>query len=107
MINPALFNNTLTLQSVTRTADGQGGWTEEWGDGGTFRARISPLSAQERLMQNKVTGATTHRIYCDNMNVSFDNRIKWGNYYFGITGIINPSEDYQHLEMDVREINYG
>lgn len=105
MINPALFNNTLTLQTLTRTSDGMGGWTEEWADSGTFRARISPLTSAERLAQDKVTGITTHRIYCDNMTVTIEDRIKWGSVYFEIIGIINPSEAYEHLEIDAREVD--
>jgi len=105
MINPALLNNTLTLQTLTETADGAGGHTASWTDVGTFRARISPLTAQERLLQDKRTMLTTHRIYCDNMNVSPKDRIKWGLYYFEIIGITNPSETYHHLEIEAREIN--
>jgi len=105
-ISRSLFNNTLILQTLTRTDDEMGGYTETWADSGTFRARISPLNSAERLMQDKVTGITTHRIYCDNMDVSPDDRIKWGTYYFEIIGIINPSEAYRHLEIDVKEINY-
>ena len=105
MISASLYNNTLTLQTVSRTADGQGGWTEVWADIGSFRARISPLASGERIMQDKTTMPTTHRIYCNNMTVSPEDRIKWGDYYFEIIGVINPSEAYHHLEIDVREIN--
>ena len=105
MISASLYNQTLTLQTKTLTADGQGGFTEAWADSGSFRARISPLSSAERLIQDKVTSMTTHRIYCDNMTVSPEDRIKWGDYYFEIIGIRNPSEAYHHLEIDVREID--
>ncbi len=103
-ISVGLYNNTLTLQLLTETDDGQGGVTKVWADSGSFRARISPLSAQERLLQNKETSVTTHRVYCDNMNVNSNDRIRWGIYYFEIIGIHNPSEAYDHLEIDVREI---
>jgi len=105
-ISPGLLNQTLTLQSVTETADGQGGVTQTWEDAGSFRGRISTLSAQERLMQDKTTNTTTHRVYCDNMTVDPNDRIKWGSYIFEITGITNPSSAYDHLEIDVREIIY-
>ena len=103
-ISAGLLNNTLTLQTLTETVDGQGGVTQAWADSGTFRARISPLTSQERTMQDKNTNTTTHRIYCNNMAVSPKDRFKWGDYYFEITGITNPSEMYHHLEIDVREI---
>jgi len=105
-ISPGLFNNTLTLQSLTETDDGQGGITVAWVDVGNFKARISPLSSQERMLQNKTIQTTTHRIYCNNMTVTTKDRIKWGDYYFEIIGITNPSEAYDHLEIDARDI-YG
>ena len=104
-ISSGLLNHTLTLQTFTETDDGAGGTVSTWTDSGTFRARISPLTSQERLMQDKTTNTTTHKIYCDNMAISPKDRIKWGSYYFEITGIINPSEMYHHLEIHVREID--
>ena len=104
-ISSGLFNHTLTLQTLTETDDGQGGITSAWADSGTFRARVSPLTSQERLMQDKNTNTTTHKIYCDNMTVSPKDRFKWGSYYFEITGIVNPSEMYHHLEIHAREID--
>lgn len=103
-ISSGLLNNTLTLQSLTETDDGQGGVTQTWADVGSFKARVSPLSSQERLMQDKTTNTTTHKIYCNNLTVTPVDRIKWGTVYFEITGITNPSEAYHHLEIDVREI---
>jgi SPP1 family predicted phage head-tail adaptor len=103
-ISKGLFNNTLTLQTLAETADGQGGTTSVWTDAGSFRARISSLSAQERLIQNKTTAVSTHKIFCDSMTVTTADRIKWGDVYFQITGITNPSEAYHHLELLVTEI---
>ena len=101
-----LLNKTLILQSYALTADGMGGQTAAWTDIGSFRARVSPISAQGRMMQDKETMTTTHRIFCDPMSVMSNDRIKWDTYYFEITGITNPSELYHHLEIDVKEINY-
>ena len=106
-ISSGLYNQTLILQSVSLAADGLGGVTQTWADQGSFRGRISPLSSQERLMQDKTTNTTTHRIYCDPIAILPDDRIKWGTYYFEIMGITNPSELYHHLEIDVRDINYS
>ena len=106
-----LLNNTLTLQSVVVADDGVGGYTFTWSDVGSFRARISPLSSKERMMQDKTTQLTSHRIYCAPMSVTTADRIQWeystGLYaYFEIVGISNPSEVYGHLEIDANEI-YG
>lgn len=103
-ISSGLLNHTLTLQTLTETDDGMGGITQTWSDNGTFRARVSPLTSQERLLQNKSTQVTTHKIYCDPMAVTVKDRFKWGSVYFEILGITNPSEVYHHLEIDAKEI---
>ena len=105
-ISRGLFNQTLALQTATLADDGMGSRTKTWADQGSFRARISPLSAQERLLQDKATMTTTHKIYCDSMTVTPEDRIRWGTFYFEIVAIINPSEAYHHLEIMAREINY-
>ena len=46
-ISRGLLNQTLTLQTLTETADGAGGMVTTWADAGSFRARISPLTSQE------------------------------------------------------------
>ncbi len=106
-IPAGLLKDNLTLQTLVETADSQGGMVYTWTDAGSFRGRISPLSARERLMQNKETMTTTHRIFCDPMIVTPKDRIKWGDYYFEIIGVTNPSEMYHHLELECREINYS
>lgn len=103
-ISPGLFNRTLVLQRYSETDDGQGGVTKAWSDAGSFRARISPLTANERISQDKTTSLTTHRIFCNPIDISHEDRIRWNSVYFEILGIINPSEMYHHLEIEVREI---
>ena len=103
-ISSGLYNAALTLYSLTETADGQGGVTNTWAAAGSFRGRISSLSSQEKMAQDKLTNIATHKIFCDNMSVLTDDRIYWGDVIFQITGIVNPSEAYHHLEIYVREL---
>ena len=103
-ISNGLLNQTLTLQAYTEASDNQGGVVGTWSDSGTFRGRISSLSTQERMAQDKEQAFYTHKIFCDPMAVSHKDRIKWGNYYFEIIGISNPSELYHHLEIQAREL---
>jgi len=104
-ISSGLYNNTLTLYTLAETDDGQGGTTSVWTSGGSFKARISSLSSQEKMAQDKLISVATHKIFCDSMVVNVDDRIYWGNVVFEITGIVNPSEAYHHLEIWVKEID--
>jgi SPP1 family predicted phage head-tail adaptor len=103
-ISRGLFNHTLTLQRKTVTSDGQGGNIETWADVGNFRGRVSSLSADERVSMGKVNVFPTHKIFCDNLDIIETDRILWGSYVFNITGILNPSEMYHHLEILVLEV---
>lgn len=103
-ISSGLYNNTLTLYTLAETDDGQGGVTNVWTSSGSFRGRISSLSSQEKMAQDKVTNIATHKIFCDNMTVIPEDRIYWGTVIFEITGIVNPSEAYDHLEIYAKEI---
>ena len=103
-ISSGLLNQTLTLQTFTEVDDGQGGVVTGWANLGSFRGRISSLSAQEKMAQDKETAVCTHKIFCEPMSVTHRDRIKWGDYYFEIIGISNPSELYHHLEILVREL---
>ena len=106
-ISTGLFNNTLTLQVLTETADGQGGNTTVWADSTIFRGRISSLSAQERMAQDKATTIATHKIFCDNMTVTTADRIRNSDStrYFQIKGIVNPSNSNHHLELTLLELD--
>ncbi len=103
-ISSGLLNQTLTLQTPTEADDGMGGTISSWSDAGSFRGRISSLSVQERMAQDKETALSTHKIFCDSMSVTHKDRIKWGTRYFEIVGITNPSELSHHLEIQAREL---
>ena len=108
MINPALLIDTFTPQTVANTADGMGGVTEAWSDGTAFKGRLSSLSADERMRQDKETVMATYKIYSAVQTLDEVARIRNSDStrYFEITGVIKPSNlDTGHLEILVREID--
>jgi len=105
MISPSMLPETFTRQTVTLTADGQGGFTTAWADGTTFRGRLSVLPVAERLASDKVTVYASHRLYCNNLTITEEDRVELGSRYFEIKGIRNPSNISEHLELDVLEID--
>lgn len=107
-ISPGLLIETFTPQTLTETADGQGGVTTGWADGTAFRGRLSTLSADERMAQDKASVFATHKIYCDVVTMTNAQRIRNSDStrYFQIKGIIKPSNlSTGHLEILVREID--
>jgi SPP1 family predicted phage head-tail adaptor len=101
-----LLNNWITPQTVTRTADNVGGYTEAWTSGTAFRGRISVMPANERMTADKLTVYATHRLYCES-TVTIDEtyRISFDSRTFEIKAVRKPSElSYGgHLEIDLLE----
>jgi len=104
-----LYIDTFTPQTVTRTADNVGGYTEAWADGTDFVGRLSILSANERMSSDKLTVFASHKIYCaPSVSLAEVDRIKHGTRYFEIKGIQLPSDlstGIGHQEVTVMEID--
>jgi SPP1 family predicted phage head-tail adaptor len=58
------LNRRVSIEQVTRTADGGGGYTEGWAaiPNGTVWARVSPLSGSERFDAQQVQGTLTTEV---------------------------------------------
>lgn len=55
----------VTIQAVTQTTDGQGGFTESWANIGTTPtvfARVRPLSGRERVVAAQTDTPATHEV---------------------------------------------
>ena len=102
--SPEELNKRITLQLSTRVVDGMGGFTVTWSDHATVWAAIWPTSAKEMVAANAVTMQITHRIrirYRSSVRASW--RVKFGNRYFAIVSILNPSEKNEWLDIMCRE----
>jgi len=84
----------ITIQTRTRTADGEGGFTETWADGDTIPAAIYPIQARQQFEYDTINVHATHRIEVRGLvSVSETaNRIKYGTRYFEILTVENIQE---------------
>ena len=107
MISSGLLIETFYPQTLTETADGQGGVTSSYADGTAFRGRLSSLPINERMSADKTTVFASHKLYCDNQTITETARIRNSDSsrYFEIKGIVNPSNSNDHLEITVLEID--
>lgn len=108
----AKLNHRIKFQSLARTADGQGGWTEVWSDytppnhsAPEMWAEIKPVSASERYFSQRIEMNTTHKIcirWCDGitqeMRIIFESRI------FQVKGVRREDENRWHLLIDAQEL---
>ncbi len=106
-ISSGLLIETFTPQTLTETSDSQGGYVQTWADGTAFRGRLSSLSINERMSQDKTTVFATHKLYCDNQTITEAQRIRNSDStrYFQIKGIVNPSNSNHHLELTLLELD--
>ena len=105
----SLLIDTFTPQTKTETTDSQGGITIAWDDGATFSGRLSMLTVQERLSQDKETAVATHKLFClATVDIDPDDQVKLGARIFIVVGIQRPSNLTAggHLEILVREVDY-
>jgi SPP1 family predicted phage head-tail adaptor len=94
----------IKFQSLVRTSDDQGGWTEAWTDVAEVWAEIKPASASERYFSQRIEMNTSHKItirwmegLTPEMRVQFEGRI------FQIHGIRRENEERWFLLIDAEE----
>ena len=106
-ISIVLLIEAFTPQTLTETADGQGGVSTSWADGTAFRGRLSSLPIDERMSADKTTVFASHKLYCNNQTITEAYRIRNSDStrYFQIKGVINPSNSSNHLEILVLELD--
>lgn len=98
------LNKRITLQYQTKVPDSMGGFTATWTDAGTIWASIWPVSANEQIQANATNMIVSHRIRIRYRSVLKGSwRIKFGNRYFAVVSIVNPSEKNQMLEVLCKE----
>lgn len=98
------LNKRITLQQVTRTPDGMGGFNIVVTDVATVWAAIWPVSANDQIQANATTMVITTKIrirYRSVMKSAW--RIKYGNRYFAIISIIDQNERHEWLDLLCKE----
>lgn len=100
------FRDRVTLQTKARASDDMGGSVDSWSDTATFWAKMTPLSANQRLYAKRLEHNVTHKLttrYRSDISVSIDQRISWDNRIFQIQKIIDIDERKLFLEIECVE----
>lgn len=103
-MNIGPLRKRIMLQSPTRVSDGMGGHTVTFADEMEAWAAIWPTSANERIEGGQQVLTVSHRVrirYRGGVHPSW--RIRYGDRYFAIVGIVNKDERNQVLDMLVKE----
>lgn len=98
------LNKRITLQYETKVSDSMGGFDSTWTDAATVWAALWPTSAREQVQSMKETMTISHRIRIRYRSVLRpDWRIKYGNNFYNIVSIINPSMKNEYLDILCKE----
>lgn len=98
------LNKRITWQYQTKVSDNMGGWITTWTDACTVWCAIWPTSANEIIAANAVSMVVSHRIRIRYRSVFKSSwRGKFGNRFFAIVGITNPSESNKFLDVMCKE----
>ncbi|AWM37028.1 Phage head-tail joining protein [Gemmata obscuriglobus] len=95
----------VTVQNVTRTADGQGGFTETWDDAATVWCSVEPVKAWERYQAAQLQAPVTHKIVMRYTRaVTPTSRLVYQDRIFHVKEAINRNEEGRFLDLRAVEV---
>lgn len=103
LISGKLRHNVIWQNKVS-TPDGGGGFTYTTSDFANTRAFIKPVSTNERFFAQRIESDITHKIYIRyRTDLSPAMRIRYGDRYFQVKGLMNIEEQNKWFEISAVE----
>jgi SPP1 family predicted phage head-tail adaptor len=103
-IEPGALRTELSLQAVTATPDGLGGFAEGWAEVATLFARIEPVAADSIFGADQTLETVTHRITLRHRDgVASGMRFAKGDRVFDILTVHDPDESRRYLVCRTKE----
>lgn len=94
----------LALEQSARVADGGGGAVESWVELAQVWALLRPLSGQERLESDAVTGRVSHEVWLRHRDgVEPEMRFRLASRLFDIRAVLDVDERHRFLKCLVLE----
>lgn len=92
------MRHKLTIQTLSKVSDDQGGFTETWQDGADLWASIEPLKGYEKFQAQQMQVPVSHRITMRyRTDVTAASRLKHDGRVFWVKEVINRNEDNRFL----------
>ena len=103
MPDPGDMREQITIQRVTRTADGVGGWTNSWATLATCWAAVRSKPAGEKQEEGRMNARTINAftVYYDAApTVAENDRILWGGETWNIRGVYRSGSSVLTVQLD-------
>jgi len=89
----------LVLEQSSRVADGGGGASESWDELAQVWALLRPLSGQERVESDAISGRVTHEVWLRHRDgVEHEMRFRLSNRLFDIRAVLDIDERHRFLK---------
>lgn len=99
------MDKRVKLQTITRTADSQGGFTEAWADTVSLWAQIKPMKAYEKYQFAQNATPASHEIMIRyRAGVTNKMRFEYDSRYFYIKEVLNIDESNSYLKITAMEM---
>lgn len=85
------LRHRVVVQTLTRTPDGGGGFTESWADTATVWARVEALDGREAFEAMQVASSLRYRVTLRDRALTPTQRLEWGTKILKIRSI-TPDE---------------
>lgn len=99
-MNPGTLRHQVTVQSLARTADGAGGWTEAWTTAGTVWANVEPLTGSERFYAMRLGYVEPFLVRCRYTSlIGPGSRILYGGRTLVVRSVADKGARQRELEI--------
>lgn len=99
------MDRRITLQSVTRVSDSQGGYTETWANVVDVWAQLNPKKSYERFQALQYESPATHEVIMRyRSGVTNAMRFTYNSRIFHIKEVININEANVYLKLQAIEM---
>jgi SPP1 family predicted phage head-tail adaptor len=99
------LKHKVELQTLTETADDQGGFTESWATASKPWVSIEPLDSREEFFAGQVRAGVTHRVKMRyTTDATTKSRILFGSRVLDIKSLKNTDEGDRELVLLCAEV---
>ncbi len=101
-ITAGMLRHSVTIQRLTKTPDGVGGYTQSWATLLTTRAYMTVTGGTEQFSQDRLNAVQRQRAYIRyNSAIKAKDRLSFNGQQFQIRNVINLEFRNKWLELDL------
>ena len=104
LVKPGELNRQITINSLTNTPDGQGGFSSSFGVFATVWAKITPMKGSEKVHSDRLSTQQLSKVmmrYISGLNQTM--QVIYNSQEYQIRSIVNIDEKNEWLELMIEQ----